>query len=156
MNDKTDSSSNLVVDARLAVELREEAELHHSGGKLYRMLRAAADAIERLQHSPVETKEQHPCPGHLWTDRPICIHCLEQMPEEDSPEEPKEHPARSLAEEVNTLGRQHPSKVHDAGSNPVGQATPSDQPYFDYHEVHGAKETSDRRRQGIVDRSNEI
>lgn len=30
---------------------------------------------------------------------------------------------RSLAEGANTAGRQHPSKVHDVGSNPIGDAT---------------------------------
>lgn len=83
--------TNLVAeDARLAVECREEAEAHMHGGRLYRMLRAAADAIERLQDSPAEPAgdplalaiveeviRQHPqieckggkCPETMWCEQ---------------------------------------------------------------------------------------
>jgi len=44
------------------------------------------------------------------------------------PVETTECTARSLAEEAHTLGRQQPSKLHDAGSNPAGQAKRPGQP----------------------------
>lgn len=64
----------LTADARLAVELREEAETHRiEGSDDYfcggRLMRAAADAIERLQNSSAPETSAPPIPevlGKAW------------------------------------------------------------------------------------------
>jgi hypothetical protein len=50
-------------------------------------------------------------------------HCMDCGLSPASPGETAEQHPRSLAEGVDTAGRQQPSKLHDAGSNPAGDAT---------------------------------
>lgn len=54
------------------------------------------------------------------------LYLLLQEIEGMQPEEPIEQCPRSLAEEAHTLGRQQPSKLHDAGSSPAVDATSFD------------------------------
>lgn len=58
------------------VDHTDAALLSHIN-QIWREIRGTLNGERPL---PDETTD---CPGHLWTDRPVCIHCGEQMPEDD-------------------------------------------------------------------------